>query len=115
MNTNPKMIINISQQARSYLCSLKKLDPHNIYLRVSVKQGGCSGMAYSMTFENKQNIKKTDQVMDYIDFQVVCDNKSILYLYGMSLEYKDDLIGGGLHFINPNARQTCGCGQSFSI
>lgn len=107
-------IIHITQEAKTHLYSLKKLDPYNIYLRLSVKQGGCSGMSYSMNFEGKENIKQTDQIIDYQDFQVVCDSKSLLYLYGMSLSYKSDLIGGGFHFINPNAKQTCGCGQSFS-
>ncbi|MFM7614546.1 MAG: iron-sulfur cluster assembly accessory protein, partial [Synechococcales cyanobacterium] len=51
---------------------------------------------------------------DYEGFKVVCDRKSILYLYGLVLDYSDAMIGGGFQFTNPNATQSCGCGKSFS-
>jgi iron-sulfur cluster assembly protein len=82
-------------------------------LRVGVRQGGCSGMSYTMDFENPENINEHDEVYDYEGFQVVCDKKSLLYLYGLMLDYSDALIGGGFQFTNPNASQTCGCGKSF--
>ena len=115
MCNQSKQIIYITEEAKKHLLSLDKLDKNNIYLRISVKSGGCSGMSYSMSFDNNQNLTKRDQIMDYDNFQVVCDSKSLLYLYGMSLQYKNDLVGGGFHFSNPNAVQTCGCGKSFSI
>ena len=107
--------INIKEEALSHLLSMNILEINRIHLRISVKQGGCSGMSYIMKFEDAGGIKSTDQVINYENFQIVCDNKSLLYIYGMSLEYKHDLIGGGFQFINPNAVQTCGCGKSFSI
>jgi iron-sulfur cluster assembly protein len=82
-------------------------------LRVGVRQGGCSGMSYTMDFEDAGNINDHDEVYDYDGFQVVCDKKSLLYLYGLMLDYSDALIGGGFQFTNPNAAQTCGCGKSF--
>mmetsp|Transcript_14015 Transcript_14015/g.39631 ORF Transcript_14015/g.39631 Transcript_14015/m.39631 type:complete len:82 (-) Transcript_14015:208-453(-) len=45
----------------------------------------------------------------------VCDPKSLLYLFGMELDYSHELIGGGFKFTNPNAESTCGCGKSFSV
>jgi iron-sulfur cluster assembly accessory protein len=48
-------------------------------------------------------------------FQVVCDPKSLLYIYGMQLDFSSALIGGGFNFTNPNATQTCGCGSSFAV
>ena len=108
-------IINITESAKKHLLSLNKLDPDNTYLRISVKQGGCSGLSYTMNFEDKKQIQQQDEIIDYSAFKVVCDSKSLLYLYGLSLEYKDALIGGGFQFVNPNAVQTCGCGKSFSI
>lgn len=83
-------------------------------LRVGVRQGGCSGMSYMMDFEDPSNIRPDDEVYDYEGFKVVCDPKSLLYLYGLVLDYSDALIGGGFQFTNPNANQTCGCGKSFS-
>ncbi|MBE9157750.1 iron-sulfur cluster assembly accessory protein [Nodosilinea sp. LEGE 06152] len=82
-------------------------------LRVGVRQGGCSGMSYTMDFEDPANINEHDEVYDYEGFRVICDKKSLLYLYGLMLDYSDALIGGGFQFTNPNAVQTCGCGKSF--
>ena len=71
-------------------------------------------MSYTMDFEEPGNIQPKDEVFDYEGFQVVCDPKSMLYLYGLMLDYSDAMIGGGFQFTNPNANQTCGCGKSFS-
>ena len=89
-------------------------------LRVGVRSGGCSGMSYTMDFIGEEQINKDDKIYDYslsesISFQVVCDPKSLLYIYGMQLDFSKDLIGGGFNFTNPNASQTCGCGSSFAV
>ncbi|MEB3211509.1 MAG: iron-sulfur cluster assembly accessory protein [Leptolyngbyaceae bacterium] len=86
----------------------------DLCLRVGVRQGGCSGMSYMMDFESLENVREDDEVFDYEGFKVVCDPKSMLYLYGLVLDYSNALIGGGFQFTNPNADQTCGCGKSFS-
>ncbi len=86
----------------------------DLCLRVGVRQGGCSGMSYTMDFEEPTNIRENDEVFDYDGFQVVCDPKSMLYLYGLVLDFSNAMIGGGFQFTNPNANQTCGCGTSFS-
>jgi len=86
----------------------------DLCLRVGVRGGGCSGMSYTMDFEQMSNIRPDDEVYDYDGFQVICDPKSLLYIYGMMLDYSNALIGGGFQFTNPNADQTCGCGKSFS-
>jgi len=85
----------------------------DLCLRVGVRQGGCSGMSYMMDFEDPSNVSEHDEVYNYEGFKVVCDRKSLLYLYGLMLDYSDALIGGGFQFTNPNAAQTCGCGKSF--
>lgn len=84
-------------------------------LRVGVRNGGCSGMSYSMDFEDPSNIRSDDVVFDYDGFKIVSDPKSLLYIYGLQLDYSSALIGGGFQFTNPNASQTCGCGSSFSV
>ena len=89
-------------------------------LRVGVRSGGCSGMSYTMDFIGTDEINPDDKVYDYslkVDqsFQVVCDPKSLLYIYGMQLDFSKELIGGGFNFVNPNASQTCGCGSSFAV
>lgn len=74
-------------------------------------------MSYKMDFEQAENIKEDDYVISYDseDFKLVIDPKSLLYLFGMRLDYSDALIGGGFQFNNPNATDTCGCGKSFGV
>lgn len=106
--------ILMTESALKHVLALREKQGRDLCLRVGVKGGGCSGMSYAMDFEDPQNIQATDQVFDYKGFKVVCDPKSMLYLYGLVLDYSEALIGGGFQFTNPNATQTCGCGTSFS-
>lgn len=80
-------------------------------LRVGVKGGGCSGLSYTMQFEAKS--AEHDRVFEADGVRVFCDPKSYLYLNGLTLDYSNELMGGGFKFINPNAVRTCSCGSSF--
>lgn len=106
--------ISITDVAIDAILQLKKRCSDQFLLRIGIKQGGCSGMSYFMKVEQTNKIIATDEIIDYQDFQIVCDSKSLLFLYGLSLDYNPALIGGGFCFINPNATQTCGCGKSFA-
>jgi iron-sulfur cluster insertion protein len=87
-------------------------DAPELYLRVAVRPGGCSGLSYEMFFDTE---KAGDDIVEaYGDVQVVVDPASAEYLSGASLDYKDGLQGAGFTINNPNAQRTCGCGQSFS-
>lgn len=105
--------ILMSEAALTHVMALREKQGSDLCLRVGVRQGGCSGMSYMMDFEDVSNVGEHDEVYDYDGFKVVCDRKSLLYLYGLMLDYSDALIGGGFQFTNPNANQTCGCGKSF--
>jgi iron-sulfur cluster assembly protein len=106
--------ILMSDAALKHVLQLREKQGQDLCLRVGVRGGGCSGMSYTMNFEDPAHIRPDDEVYDYEGFKVVCDPKSMLYLYGLLLDYSDALIGGGFQFTNPNADQTCGCGKSFS-
>nr|YP_009027501.1 hypothetical chloroplast protein 114 [Neoporphyra perforata]AGV01084.1 hypothetical chloroplast protein 114 [Neoporphyra perforata]AHB34995.1 hypothetical chloroplast protein 114 [Neoporphyra perforata]AHB35204.1 hypothetical chloroplast protein 114 [Neoporphyra perforata]AIA19366.1 hypothetical protein [Neoporphyra perforata]AIA19575.1 hypothetical protein [Neoporphyra perforata] len=106
--------ITITEQASKQIIVLKGNYDSNVHLRIGVRQGGCSGMSYSMNFETVSNLKDSDEKLKLDAFSIVCDPKSLLYLYGLSLDFSSELIGGGFQFSNPNANQTCGCGKSFS-
>lgn len=80
-------------------------------LRVFVKGGGCGGMQYGMTFDD--DIQDSDQVFEQHGLRVVVDPTSFFYVDGASIDYIDNLMGGGFHIDNPNAVSTCGCGSSF--
>ena len=112
--------ILITSTAMTQLGQLCRQQGGNKVLRVGVRSGGCSGMSYTMDFVPSSDINDGDEVYEYValegdTFQVVCDPKSLLYIYGMQLDFSTELIGGGFNFTNPNATQTCGCGSSFAV
>ncbi len=83
-------------------------------VRVGVRGGGCSGLSYVLQFESADTVGLMDHVIEKDSVRVVVDKKSMLYLAGTTLDYEDGLSGKGFTFKNPNARQSCGCGESFS-
>ena len=112
--------ILITEPAMKQLAGLMQQQGDAKLLRVGVRSGGCSGMSYTMDFIDAVAIRADDEVYVYEPaeapgFRVVCDPKSLLYIYGMQLDFSSALIGGGFNFTNPNASQTCGCGSSFAV
>ena len=99
-NTN---VVYITQDAGARIKSELENGDH---LRLAVKGGGCSGMSYEL-FSEEVDVAK--------DFKIVIDQKSIIYLKGMELDYDGTIQGKGFVFKNPLATSTCGCGESFSV
>uniref|UniRef100_A0ACD5ZJN0 Uncharacterized protein n=1 Tax=Avena sativa TaxID=4498 RepID=A0ACD5ZJN0_AVESA len=106
--------ISLTEKALKHLNRMRAEKNEDLCLRIGVKQGGCSGMSYTMEFENRGSASPDDSVIEYNGFTIVCDPKSLLFMFGMELDYSDALIGGGFNFQNPNATKTCGCGKSFA-
>ncbi len=107
--------IELTEAALSHVKALRDQQDKDLCLRVGVRQGGCSGMSYLMEFEDISNARPDDEIFDYEGFKLVCDRKSLLYIYGLVLDYSNAMIGGGFQFTNPNASQSCGCGKSFAV
>jgi iron-sulfur cluster assembly protein len=112
--------VQITQPAMRQLATLVSQQGQGKILRVGVRSGGCSGMSYTMDFIEASGIRDDDERYTYqpaegAPFDVVCDPKSLLYIYGLQLDFSTALIGGGFNFTNPNATQTCGCGSSFAV
>lgn len=112
--------ILITEPAMRQLGTLMASQGGEKVLRVGVRSGGCSGMSYTMDFIDGSEILPDDETYTYEpagapSFRVVSDPKSLLYIYGMQLDFSSALIGGGFNFTNPNASQTCGCGSSFAV
>jgi iron-sulfur cluster assembly protein len=81
-------------------------------LRVGVKGGGCSGFSYMLDLTEEAK-GETDEEIESQGIKILCDMKSYLYLNGTEIDFKDEVMGRGFVFKNPNATSTCGCGSSF--
>jgi iron-sulfur cluster assembly accessory protein len=105
-------LITITETANTHLTELSK-EHNKKYVRLEVKGGGCAGFKYDWSFEdNKDN---NDEEMQYENFTLLVDKSSILMLAGMTIEYKKEIFGSFLQLINPNAKSSCGCGESFGV
>ena len=108
-------MISVTEDDRKQIINLmseKSLDD-SYFLRVGAKGGGCSGIQYLMEFDNK--VKDGDEEFEDEGFKIVCDMKSLLYIFGTELNYSGGLNGKGFEWSNPNADRVCGCGSSFSV
>ena len=138
------MAVNVTEAAIREIAAIvrqQNLDPETIRLRVGVKGGGCSGFSYLLDLTETQ--KDTDQVWAFtaevpvpvaatagggrgepdagdqhatesFTIRVICDPKSYIYINGTEVDFREEIMGRGFVFNNPNATATCGCGSSFS-
>ena len=84
-------------------------------LCVFVQGGGCSGFQYGLMIEESAGDAESDQIFQSNGVQLFVDPISIRYLSGAEVDFVDNLTGGGFTITNPNAKTTCGCGQSFGV
>ena len=109
------MAIHLTETAAREIQTIieqQELDAENIRLRVGVKGGGCSGFSYLLDLTEQQ--READEAFEEHGIKIVCDPKSYLYLNGTTIDFKDEVMGRGFVFGNPNATSTCGCGSSFN-
>jgi iron-sulfur cluster assembly protein len=109
------MPISLSEKAAGEIKSIIKeqgLEPEKTRLRVGVKGGGCSGFSYMLDL-TEENKSESDEEIETNGIKVLVDMKSYLYLNGVEIDFKDEVMGRGFVFKNPNATSTCGCGSSF--
>lgn len=91
----------------------QELEADKVRLRVGVKGGGCSGFSYMLDLVEEEPTEN-DEEMTSQGIRILCDSKSLLYLSGTHVDFKDEVMGRGFVFKNPNATSTCGCGSSFN-
>lgn len=109
----PTPVVTLSESALKEVKRLQNLQGITEGgLRLGVKGGGCSGLSYTVNFDEK--IGQYDTVYEVDGVKVIVDAKSAIYLQGTQLDFQKDLMGGQFKFVNPNAQKTCGCGESFS-
>merc|ERR1712060_740021 len=100
-----------SDAAVVQLCKLKAESPDSQVLRVGVRQGGCNGMSYTMDYVKPDDVTDEDNFFECEGIKIVCDMKSLLYLFGLRLDYSSELIGGGFQFQNPTRRTPADVGR----
>ena len=99
-----------------YLTAMKRQALDHVF-RIGIRGGGCSGFSYFVNFEKEQALK--DKIFEFEcqsgKIKVVIDMKSYLFLNDITVDWKEDLMKTGFEFINPAAKSTCGCGESFTV
>ncbi len=84
----------------------------DLYLRVAVEGGGCSGLSYKLGLDHKTD---DDRIIESQGIEILIDPRHMMYLEGITVDYPDGLDARGFTFDNPNASESCGCGSSFAI
>lgn len=107
----PIAITEAAAERIKYL--LAKRGKESLGVKVGVKQGGCSGLAYQVEYADEQG--KYDEVVEDKGVRILIEPKAIIYLLGTTMDYVDHKIKSGFVFINPNEKGTCGCGESFRV
>lgn len=113
--TEEKAEINITDKARAQILNIMSENkiPATHGLRIGVKGGGCSGLSYTLGFD--ESPRDGDSIIEHGNVKLFIDGKSLFYLAGTELDFSDGLNGRGFVFSNPNANKTCGCGSSFGV
>jgi iron-sulfur cluster assembly protein len=115
-NAQANEVVNLTEAAAREVRNIieqQELDKDKVRLRVGVKGGGCSGFSYLLDLTETQ--KETDEAFEQHGIKLIVDPKSLLYLNGTVIDFRDEIMGRGFVFQNPNATTTCGCGSSFAV
>jgi iron-sulfur cluster assembly protein len=111
------MAVQLSEAAAKEIKTIiqqQELPSEKTRLRVGVKGGGCSGFSYLLDL-TEEDPAETDEQMESHGVPILVDNKSLLYLDGVEIDFRDEVMGRGFVFKNPNATSSCGCGSSFNV
>lgn len=108
------MAVTLTESASERVKTMIAKRGHGIGLRVSTKVSGCAGFAYVVDYADE--VTDNDQVFESFGTQVIVDNKSLANIDGMEIDYiKESLLNEGFDFKNPNVKDSCGCGESFTV
>jgi iron-sulfur cluster assembly accessory protein len=110
-STTPE-IVTVTPEAAAELKEQLAKEPGKAGLRLEIRGGGCSGMSYGLLFDNPE---EGDHVVETHGIKVIIDPKSAIYLKGTVLHFESGLQGRGFTIKNPQAKGSCGCGNSFSV
>ena len=107
-------ILKISDNAAKQIkYLLQKRDKESLGIRVNIKSGGCSGFKYVVEYADQTN--PFEEIVKDKDISVFIDPKAIMYLIGSKMDFVEERFKSGFVFINPNEKESCGCGKSFNV
>ncbi len=107
------MSINLTEIAAERVKNFLHNRGKGVGLRIGIKTTGCSGMAYVLEFVDE--VGDDDQVFESKGVKVIVDPKSMVYLDGTEVDFAKEGLNEGFKFVNPNAKDECGCGESFTV
>jgi len=106
------LVINLTDQAKIRIKEMMKEETEDVRLRFGVRGGGCSGLSYAIGFDTEMN-EELDIVEEIDNISVVINSQDVPIIEGTTIDYKENMMGGGFTIDNPNAVFSCGCGSSF--
>ena len=108
------MAIEITEAAKQRVIAINtKTETPEHWLKLGIRGGGCSGFLYSMDFVEEPG--ERDKRFEFDTVRVCVDRKSYLFLNGITLDFEETLMKTGFVFINPQAKKSCSCGESFTL
>lgn len=107
------MAITLTERAAQHVQKYLSHRGKGIGVRLGVRTTGCSGLAYKLEYVDQ--IEINDQVFDSHGIKIIVDTKSLIYLDGTELDFVREGLNEGFRFQNPNAKDECGCGESFRV
>lgn len=111
---SPGAAVELTESAAKRIAEILRMDENRgMMLRVSVSGGGCSGFQYGFTFDDNKG--ESDLIIERDGATVLIDDVSLDLLKGAHIDYVEDMIGSSFAIKNPQAKSSCGCGNSFSV
>ncbi|NNC68357.1 MAG: iron-sulfur cluster assembly protein IscA [Gammaproteobacteria bacterium] len=107
------MSISLTDSAATHVKNYLEKRGKGVGVRLGVKTTGCSGMAYTIEFADQ--VEEEDQIFEDKGVKVIVNPKSMVYLNGTELDFTREGLNEGFKFTNPNEKDRCGCGESFSV
>jgi len=107
-------LITVTEEAARHMKdNIAKREKPTLGIRIEVRGKGCSGLSYTMEFCEKA--EDSDRIIEQDGLKIFVDPKSILFLIGLEIDYKEEMFKSGFSFNNPNSKGSCGCGESFHV
>lgn len=108
-------MITITETAANKIKQQLEKRKKGLGVRVGVKTTGCSGLAYTLEYVDESSNNEHDNLFESFGVKVYIDSKSLVYLNGSVMDYLKKGLNEGFEFINPNEKDRCGCGESFTV